>query len=481
MVLFWTLAALITLATLAALIWPLVRSRRDEAISPAIAALNIHRDHKRQIEQDYRDGEITVAERDLALADLTNRVVEEIPTVSEAPAAAPDVEPNKVPSAPTTTIATPRSAERTSWLLAAMIACVLPIAAIALYRALGNPAALNVPPASASASGLTSQQIVAMVERLAERMKANPDDPRGWALLARSYMALDRYLEAADAYAKLDALTPNDPNVLADYADALAMAQQRSLEGKPGALVERALAIDPRQKKALALAATAAADAGDYAAARDYTQRLLETLPPDSDEAKQVNAMLAELSARAGATGSDTRQAPGTSAVSGAASAATSSTSSAGASSSVGSTTASSSAGSTTANAGAGPTTTTPSVTPTAVSEAIRGTVHLKADLNSRVAPDDTVFIFARNATGPRMPLAVMRLTAKQLPTAFTLDDSMAMAPSAKLSAASSVVIEARISKTGNATPQPGDIFGRSAPVAPGARDVTVDLDTVVP
>ncbi len=91
------------------------------------------------------------------------------------------------------------------------------------------------------------------------------------------------------------------------------------------------------------------------------------------------------------------------------------------------------------------------------------------------------MFIFARAVDGPRMPLAVLRIPARELPAEFKLDDSMGMAPGVKLSTTPAVVVEARISKSGNALPQPGDLFGRSATLKPGATNVSIRIDQQVP
>ena len=111
----------------------------------------------------------------------------------------------------------------------------------------------------------------------------------------------------------------------------------------------------------------------------------------------------------------------------------------------------------------------------------IAGRVDVAPVLSAKIAPDDTLFIFARAVDGPRMPLAVLRLSARELPKSFTLDDSMGMAPGARLSAAQAVVVEARVSKSGNALPQSGDLSGKSTTVKPGAADVKIVIDQVVP
>jgi cytochrome c-type biogenesis protein CcmH len=295
-----------------------------------------------------------------------------------------------------------------------------------------------------------------MVETLAERLKSRPDDAEGWALLARSYRALGRYADAAHAYAHASALVPDDASLLADYADVLAVTQGRRLAGKPAELAARALEIDPNHRKALALAATAAMEARDLDRARALWERLRDQFPAGSDDARQVASIIAEV---------DDMKPPSASRTPAGTSSSSASRTPAGTSSSSASR-APVGASSSSASASPGP--------------SIAGRVDVSSALASKVALTDTVFIFARATEGPRMPLAVLRIPAKQLPADYRLDDSMGMAAGMKLSSAPSVVVEARISKSGTATPQAGDLSGRSAPVKPGASGVNVTIDQVV-
>ena len=232
------------------------------------------------------------------------------------------------------------------------------------------------------------------------------------------------------------------------------MAQGRKLEGAPAALIQRALAIDPKHKKALALAATVALETRDLDTSIAYWRRLAAELPAGSDEARQVADVIAEVDAakREGKGGSvaPSKRADAT-------------------------------APAPPAPAPPASAASAPRGDKAAAGLAITGRVDLNGALASKVALNDIVFIFARAAEGPRMPLAVLRIPAKELPRDFSLDDSMSMAPGVKLSAASSVIVEARISKSGNALPQPGDLFGRSAPLKPGATGVRITIDRVVP
>lgn len=411
MLLFWFLAAALLLSALSALLWPLLRTRRAGAVSDAdSAAIAVLRDQKRAADEDFASGVITGAEREAVVSDLARRLADEVGASPRTPASG--------------------AMPRPSWPLAIALLVSIPVLAIALYGRLGDPAAAVVAAATDGGHELSDPQIAAMIGALERRLEQHPDSAEGWALLARSYYTLGRFPAAAKAYTKALALAPDNPDLLADYADTLGMTQGHRLAGKPLALIERALAIDPRHGKALALAATAAMEAHEPSKALAYWRRLAAQLPPGSDDATQVAAVIAELGGEA-PDAVKTTQAP---------------TQIAGAS-----------------NAGT-----------------ISGRVAVGPTLAAKVAPTDTVFIFARASAGPRMPLAAMRIAASELPKEFTLDDAMGMA-GAKLSTASEVVVEARVSRTGNALAQPGDLFGRSAPVKPGATGLSITIDQVIP
>ena len=308
---------------------------------------------------------------------------------------------------------------------AVILAAVLPIAAVALYLGVGAPTVLLREPGGKPGPQheITREELEGVVAKLAQQVDRSPDDAKGWMLLARSYYVLGRYPEAARAYERAVALVPGDADLLADYADALGVVQGRSLEGKPFELARRALEIDPDHWKALALAGTAAFERKDYRQAVAYWERLQRLVPPDSEIGRSVNASIAEA-----------RELGGTKAAAA-----------------------------------------------SATGARVTGRVSLAQGLVGKAAPTDTVFIFARAAGGPPMPLAVLRKLVKDLPLEFALDDSMAMAPSLKLSGFSEVIVGARISRSGSATPQSGDLQGLSKPVKVGATGVAVVIDTAVP
>ena len=396
--LFWVLALALVAATLALLVVPLLRRAKDrDAPADEAAATAVFRDHKRQVEADHAALVITDLERDTAMDELTRRFGQELAQGSPLPASVND---------------------RSRWTAALVIVALVPIASAVLYFLLGNPAAITA--ATGREAPATDKQVLAMVDQLATRLQANPEDAEGWALLGRSYRVLGRHEAAALAYAEAVKRIPDNASLYVDWAEALAQSQERSLAGKPTELIDRALAIDPTNPKALALGGAAAMERNDRATATQLWTRLRATLPADSPQLAQVDAALARI-------GNATPQA-----------------SAAGKSS-------------------------------------IEGRVALDPKLAKNVSPTDTVFIFARDPDGPRMPLAAMKVAVSDLPRAYTLTDEMAMTPAATISKAGRIVVEVRVSKSGDVKPAPGDLAGTSAAVAPGARDVNVTIDRVIP
>ena len=440
--LFWLVAVALVAATVAALVWPLLRARTPLGEkSEDSATTDVYRDQRRQLDAELAAGAITAEERDIALRELSGRLAHELQSRKQAAAPAPPA--------------------RSAYVAALVVAAALPVTALALYAAFGNPDAMRVAAGTDARAPTSHEEIESMVGRLAARMKEQPDDPAGWRLLARAYTAMGRYDDAVAAFTQAAMRGTEDAALLADWADALAMKNQ-SLQGEPSQLVARALALDPNHAKALALAASAAMDRHDYDAAIAQWKKLKAQFPQDGAEAKEVDAMIAEAdAAQRGAPAAASAPASNPSGTAAGASGTT-----AGAS------------GSAARASGSTPTT---AAGATDAAAAITGSVSLDPKLSGRATASDTLFIYARAVQGPRMPLAIVRTTAGEWPRAFRLDDSMGMTPAAKLSNANEVVVEARVSKTGNATPSPGDLLGSSAAVKPGARDVLIVINDVVP
>jgi cytochrome c-type biogenesis protein CcmH len=320
-----------------------------------------------------------------------------------------------------------------------LLLLAVPLLALAMYAVLGTPRALSAEAAMAQGEP-APHEMDALVAKLAERMANQPPgqvaDVEGWVMLGRSYAAMQRYPEAKAAFTRALQLSPDDAQILADQADVMAMLQGRKLEGEPLRLVERALKNNPSNLKALALAGTAAFERKDFAGAIKYWGLARAVAPPDSEFAQGLERGLAE--ARAAAGGSATAARP------------------------------------------AAAPDTAPTVAAAGVGS-ISGRVSLSPALAARVAAGDTVFVFARAAEGPRMPLAILKRSVGELPLSFTLDDSMAMTPEFKLSKFPSVVVGARVSKSANAMPQSGDLEGLSAPLSGRSSGIEVLIDSVRP
>jgi cytochrome c-type biogenesis protein CcmH len=380
MILFWMIGAALAAAALVLVLRPLLFTKSQAQISRGEANVSIYRDQLRELDADLASGMLAQADYERARTELEARVLQDVVEESAAP----------------------RS--RSALPLTVTLALAVPLCAAVLYIAVGNPSAIDSP----------AVQLQTMVERLAAHLRENPDDSAGWKLLGRAYASLERFPEAADAYAKAAVRAPRDAQLLADFAEALAMARGRSLEGEPEQLIARALELEPQNLKALALAGTAAFARKDYAAAAAQWEKMLPLVAADSEDARSIQASVDEAKSLM-----EKRE--------------------------------------------------------------LKGTVSLSAKLKAKAAPEDTVFIFARAAEGPPMPLAVLRKQVRDLPLEFSLDDSMAMAPGMRLSGFPRVIVAARVSKSGEAAPRPGDLQGSSAPVANDAEGVNVVIDGVVP
>ncbi len=410
MTVFWIVAALLVCAALLFLLPPLVRGHAPLRPDRDDENARLYRDELAELDRELAAGNLREEQHREAKLEIERRLLEDIGAPAEAPPATPARAPRWVPVA---------------------VTAAIPVVAVSFYLWVGNPAALD-PQARAApdaAHSVTPEQIAAMVERLAERLKQTPDDVEGWMMLARSYNMLGRFDQSAQAYAYLVKRMPDDAGLLADYADALGMARGSRLEGEPYEIVKRALKADPNHIKSLALAGSAEFELKNYAAAAAYWERIVPLVGADSDYARSIQASIEDARSLGKIpAGSVAKTAP------------------------------------------------PPEAAPAA---AITGTVKLIPALASQVAPGDTLFVFARTAAGGRMPLAIVRASAGNLPYEFRLDDTQAMSPEARLSGQAQVVVSARISKSGNAVAQPGDLFGVSSPVAPGASGLALLIDQV--
>jgi len=400
----------------------------------------------RQLRAQHAAGSLTDEQFNTQRTALERQLLDHLDQThtDDAPAAAP---------APTPAARPQRRAGVQTWALLGVFMVVL---AAAGYSLTGSPDQINQLPnsmgqAAAPAEGaeppphaMGAEQMAALVERLAERMKNNPQDAEGWVVLGRSYAAMGRADDALAALDKAVKLQPDEPGILADYADALAVKNGRTLDGEPMKYIERALKADPNHVKALVLAGTASFNRGDFAGAVKFWDRVALAGSPDNPLVQVAASGAAEARSRANlpaapATATAMLAAPSASGAAGA-------------------------------------------TAPVAAAQAgsVSGTVTIHPDMLAKASPDDAVFIFARAAVGSRMPLALLRKQVKDLPVAFTLDDSMAMSPAAKISGAEKIVVGARVTKSGQAMPQPGDLEGLSEAVAPGGKGLKVQITGVI-
>jgi cytochrome c-type biogenesis protein CcmH len=320
------------------------------------------------------------------------------------------------------------------------VAATIPVAAIALYAMLGNPQALLAPRSSPMQQQADHGQqggehdLAQMMASLEARLKENPDDAQGWIMLGRTYTFFQRFQDAATAFDRATKLMPNEASAWSGLAEAVAITQGRSLRGRPEELLKKALALNPADGKALELAGFAAFEQNKYGEAASFWKELLKQLPPDSNYAHDIANAVREadrLAASGGKALDNLRDFDqGKEAATGLAS--------------------------------------------------VSGTVTLSTALAGKASPTDIVFVFARAAQGPKMPLAIQKVQVKDLPFSFKLDDSQAMAPTMKLSNFDQVVVGARVSKSGTAMPQAGDMEGLSQPVKVGSAKLKVVIDTVV-
>ncbi len=402
MIPFWIAAALLIAVALAFVLPPLLRRAAAGGVTGDSANLSVYRDQLAELESDLARGTISATQYAQAKTELEQRLLEDVPELSEVRVAPP----------------------RSSLAMAIALGIAVPALAIMLYLMLGKPAALD----PEQRLGMSVQEaaerkkMLDLTAQLAKKMESRPDDATGWAMLGRSYLALGKPAEAALALGRAALLKPKDADAQADFAEALAIAGRGSIGAQAVEVAGRALAIDPKNPKALALLGTAAFEAKDFRKAIELWERLLAVAPAGSEFARAVQSGIAEAKAALGTAGK-----------------------------------------------------------PAAPMVKVSGRVELAASLRAKASPDDTVFIFARAAAGPRMPLAIVRKLVKDLPTEFTLDDSMAMAPGMQLSGFPLVVVGARVSKTGGAMPSAGDLEGLSAEVKPGTSGIAVTIDRVVP
>ena len=270
---------------------------------------------------------------------------------------------------------------------------------------------------------MTQESVEKMVAEFAAKMEKEPDNLKGWAMLARSYRILGRNAEAANAYARAGSFVDTDPQLLADYADVLAANANGNFAGKPQQLINKALTLDPNNLLALWLSGTAAFNAQNYKVAVQSWEKLAKQLPPETDEARAIAGSIAEARSKGGLP---------------------------------------------------------PTSAPVISNQGVSGQIGISSDLQSKVKAGDILMVIARKP-GERMPVAVLKTAVTGFPMNFVLNDALAMSSDALISKLPEVSVEVRISKTGMAMPESGDLISTPQTIKVGTTNARLMINQVRP
>ena len=313
---------------------------------------------------------------------------------------------------------------------AVVLAIALPVSAMGMYMWLGEPEALN-PLALKSNDKVDQQELSKMADNLAKKLEEKPDNLQGWVMLGRTYRTLEKFEASLNAYDRALKLTADD-DLRIERVEVLAMQRQGNFEGEPWDIILDILQKDPQHYAALLMAGSASYAHEKYADALSYWQKARKPLASDNPDVPGLDEAIASVQQKLGITPKAV------------------------ASQSV-------------------------KPMPSNAALSVSGRVTLSANLKGKTQPSDAVFIYATPANGERMPLAIFKTTVANLPLSFTLDDSTAMSPERKLSGAGEVFVKVRVSKSGNAMPQSGDLLGSIGPVKVGAKGLQVEIKDQLP
>lgn len=434
---FILICTVFTLVAIAFVVVPLWRDRsRDDAedANRKEAVLTILRQQAADLERDHKAGKIDLDEYEETRMELERRVLEETRSAKD----------------PTTT------SNKGGRVAAAVCAVLIPAIGVTGYLALGRYSAMDpaflemVNQQRTTENGHSQAEMEEAIKGLQARLKEDPEDLNTWYLLARTCASVNRYDDAYNAFRELSKRMPDNADIIAEMADMLAAANGKVITQEVENLLKEALQIDPNQWKALALLAIHSWDKQRYADAAKYWEHLLELVPEDFPDREQIKSNINEAKRLAGAAEN------------------MASTKSKGVSA----------AGDNSTNSAKAEPVPTVKAAPQV---SIKGVVELAPAFKDRVKPTDTVFIYARPVEGSKMPVAFLKIEAKDLPYQFDLRDNMMMAMGNRhLSEEKTVIMGARISSTGNFMVQPGDVEGElKTPTNVGATDVKIVIDTL--
>lgn len=398
MSLFWIIAVVLAVAAGALLARPLWRQRAADAPDVEQSNLAALRDQMRELDADLAAGVLSADQHAATRAEIERRVLSDVVDARSATA----------------------RLSGSSRALAGMLLVCIPAAALGLYALLGNPGAIGAAKhGAADMASMTPEHFAQMTEKLAGKLKQDPSDLKGWLMLGKAYKVLNRLPEASAALEDGVQRAPQDAELLAEYAEVLALIQGGNFAGKPEQVVLRLLKAAPNHPKGLTMAGAAAFERRNYSGAISHWEKLLRLVKDDVELQKALLAGIAEASRLR-----------------------------------------------------------TVAATP---AQGISGRVQLDPSLADKVDPADTVFIFARGPDNTGMPLAARRHQARELPIAFRLDDTYAVNPQAKLGSVPAIVVGVRVSKSGDAMPKSGDLQVFSKPVKLGSSNVVLTIKDTVP
>ncbi len=423
MTLFWSIAVAMIALAMAFVVPPFLRKRAQTGVSQDALNLSVIKQQLAELDADLANGTLDQSQYEAARKDL------EIELLS-------DVSPDEG--------AANSATEKSGRSALAVAGIGIPLLTLALYQTLGNQEIIpllaqgNEHPASDPTQGLPPME--ELVAKLAARLQQEPDNLDGWIMLGRSYMAMGQEAQALQSYETAYRMAPENTALLLNYAEALAKMHGNRFAGRAAELIEKAVELEPTNANGLWMMGLVHYERGAFSKAVESWQRLARMMPADSEDAEALAAYIEEAMLRVAAEGAPTRAAADAPAPD--------------------------ASGQSSATAGS--------------RGAIKVSVSLAPELADRAEAEDRVFIFARALQGPPMPLAAARKRVKDLPLDLILDDSMAMMPQLVLSSFPQVLVGARISKSGNALPQAGDLQGEVSPVAPGQEAVVnIVIDSV--
>ena len=410
---FIVFSGLLSLVVLLVFLRTIFKARATSSNTQSQTNLRLLRDQLKELAEDQRVGNLPAEQYELSKLEIEGRVVEE------------------VAKEPQLTMLSGRLAKFVSIIVVVLI----PVSAFYLYSVIGSNEGQDVASfLEAQNQPVDQTELESMAEKVIEHLEENPGDTQALGMLARTYQALHKFDEAANAWERAYQLEPNDPGILVDYAEARGLAARGNLNGEHTELINRALELDPNYGKGLALGGTVAFASGSYQLAIDRWTQLMKANIADEQLVQTLQSGIAEAKIRLVQSRQEAR---------------------------VDEPTAEDSA-------------------PQEFSTIVSCIVKISNELLSQVDSGDVVFIYAKATEGPPMPIAAMKVPVSQLPFTFAIDDSFSLMPTRKLSDFSEFLVGARISKSGNAIRASGDLESSTMLVRPGIN-IEITIDSAVP